>query len=211
MSKQSHATGTLPTNGYVRQSQLVPHIIPFSPATLWRKVKTGLFPRPVKLSERVTAWAVEDVRAWMQQQSPGVAKTVKRTQSRERTNTIVLSLNGVIRPLVAWAEDRGVNPSVMRRRKTLGWSDDEIIVGERSSPATQLLQDFGHTHLGLKILNWIGNLNTEGLATQESIALPFTKDSSLNIFIGFKASLRIDMSLTKSTRECQAPLPHLLN
>lgn len=70
MSKQLHATGTLPTTGYVRQSQLVPHIIPFSPATLWRKVKAGQFPRPVKLSERVTAWSVEDVRAWMQQQSP---------------------------------------------------------------------------------------------------------------------------------------------
>ena len=73
MSKQLRATGTLPTTGYVRQSQLVPHIIPFSPATLWRKVKAGQFPRPVKLSERVTAWSVEDVRAWMQQQSPDAA------------------------------------------------------------------------------------------------------------------------------------------
>jgi predicted DNA-binding transcriptional regulator AlpA len=73
MSKQSRAAGTLPTTGYVRQSQLVPHIIPFSSATLWRKVKAGQFPRPVKLSERVTAWAVEDVRAWMRQQSPDAA------------------------------------------------------------------------------------------------------------------------------------------
>lgn len=73
MSKQFHAPGTLPTTGYVRQSQLVPHIIPFSPATLWRKVKAGQFPRPIKLSERVTAWAVEDIRAWMQQQSPDAA------------------------------------------------------------------------------------------------------------------------------------------
>lgn len=69
MSKQTRITGTLPATGYVRQSQLVPHIIPFSPATLWRKVKAGQFPRPVKLSERVTAWAVEDVCAWMRQQS----------------------------------------------------------------------------------------------------------------------------------------------
>lgn len=68
MSKQANFTGTLPTTGYVRQSQLVPHIIPFSPATLWRKVKAGQFPRPFKLSERVTAWSVEDVREWMSQQ-----------------------------------------------------------------------------------------------------------------------------------------------
>lgn len=70
MSKQVSASGTLPSTGYVRQAQLVPHIIPFSSATLWRKVKAGHFPRPVKLSERVTAWAVEDIRAWMQQHSP---------------------------------------------------------------------------------------------------------------------------------------------
>jgi prophage regulatory protein len=66
MSKQVATLGMLPSTGYVCQSQLVPHIIPFSPATLWRKVKTGGFPRPVKLSERVTAWAVEDVREWME-------------------------------------------------------------------------------------------------------------------------------------------------
>lgn len=70
MSKQETTKGTLPTTGYVRQSQLVPHIIPISPATLWRKVKAGQFPRPVKLSERITAWPVDDVREWMRQQSP---------------------------------------------------------------------------------------------------------------------------------------------
>ena len=55
----------LPANGFVRQSQLIPHIIPFSSSTLWRKVKAGEFPAPVKLSSRVTAWRAEDVRAWM--------------------------------------------------------------------------------------------------------------------------------------------------
>lgn len=55
----------LPVVGYVRQAQLIPHILPFSPATLWRKVKNGSFPRPVKLSDRITAWKVEDIRCWM--------------------------------------------------------------------------------------------------------------------------------------------------
>jgi predicted DNA-binding transcriptional regulator AlpA len=55
----------LPAIGYVRQSQLIPTIVPFSSATLWRRVNSGDFPRPVKLSERVTAWRVEDIRAWM--------------------------------------------------------------------------------------------------------------------------------------------------
>ena len=31
----------------------------------WRNVKAGMFPAPVKLSDRVTAWRVEDIRAWM--------------------------------------------------------------------------------------------------------------------------------------------------
>jgi prophage regulatory protein len=39
--------------------------VPFSPATLWRKVRAGEFPAPVKLSERVTAWNVGDVRRWL--------------------------------------------------------------------------------------------------------------------------------------------------
>jgi prophage regulatory protein len=64
-SQHDTAPATLPTTGYIRQAQLVPGIIPFSPATLWRKVKANEFPHPVKLSARVTAWKVEDVRAWM--------------------------------------------------------------------------------------------------------------------------------------------------
>jgi predicted DNA-binding transcriptional regulator AlpA len=57
--------GELPATGFIRQSQLIPAIVPFSSATLWRKVKAGTFPAPVKLSERVTAWPVESVRAWI--------------------------------------------------------------------------------------------------------------------------------------------------
>ena len=67
----------LPVTGYIRQSQLVRDpkqpdkavLLPFSSATLWRKVKTGEFPQPVKLSARVTAWKVEDVRVWMEQRN----------------------------------------------------------------------------------------------------------------------------------------------
>ncbi len=82
MSKISFNLGELPSTGFVRQFQLIgtparkadtanaqdakPGILPFSSPTLWRMVKAGKFPAPVKLSERVTAWRVEDVRAWMQ-------------------------------------------------------------------------------------------------------------------------------------------------
>lgn len=54
----------LPEFGYVRQAQLVPAIFPFSAATLWRMVAAGTFPKPVKLGPRITAWRVEDIRAF---------------------------------------------------------------------------------------------------------------------------------------------------
>lgn len=67
----------LPDSAFIRESQLVqspkrpdiPAPLPFSAPTLWRKVKAGTFPKPTKLSERVTAWRVGDVRAWIAAQS----------------------------------------------------------------------------------------------------------------------------------------------
>ena len=64
---------TLPDSAFIRESQLVqspkrPEAqapLPFSAPTLWRKVKAGTFPKPIKLSDRVTAWKVGDVRAWI--------------------------------------------------------------------------------------------------------------------------------------------------
>ncbi len=61
----SDLIGRLPEVGYVRQSQLIPAIVPFSSATLWRKVKASTFPAPVKLSPRTTAWDVIPVRRWL--------------------------------------------------------------------------------------------------------------------------------------------------
>lgn len=69
----THATtnlGALPATGFVRESGLIPGIVPYSHATLWRKVKARDFPQPVKLSERITAWRWEDIHAWMQSRLP---------------------------------------------------------------------------------------------------------------------------------------------
>jgi predicted DNA-binding transcriptional regulator AlpA len=56
--------GALPQTGFVRLSDLRP-IIPFSDSTLWRRVRQGTFPAPVKLSERVTAWKAEAIREFL--------------------------------------------------------------------------------------------------------------------------------------------------
>lgn len=63
----------LPNTGFVRASALVgsksePGIIPISLATLWRKVRAGAFPAPIKLGPNTTVWRVEDVRAWIDAQ-----------------------------------------------------------------------------------------------------------------------------------------------
>ena len=67
----------LPGTGFVRQAQLLTSVLPFSAATLWRRVRDHSFPAPVKLSAGVTAWRVEDVRAWMENQParPGNARS----------------------------------------------------------------------------------------------------------------------------------------
>lgn len=66
MANNPNLRGALSETGYVRQSQLVPAIFPFSSATLWRKVKAGTFPQPVKLGPRITAWRVEEIRAFIE-------------------------------------------------------------------------------------------------------------------------------------------------
>ena len=53
--------------GFIRERQLRPHIIPVAHSTLWRMVKDGSFPAPIKLSERVTAWRIDEVMAWVEQ------------------------------------------------------------------------------------------------------------------------------------------------
>ncbi len=67
----------LPDSAFIRESQLVQSPkrpgsiapLPFSAPTLWRKVKDGTFPKPHKLSTRVTAWKVSQVREWMTAQA----------------------------------------------------------------------------------------------------------------------------------------------
>lgn len=62
--------GSLPEVGYVRQPHVLA-VVPFSSATLWRRVKAGTFPKPVKLSKQVTVWRAEDVRAWLANPNAG--------------------------------------------------------------------------------------------------------------------------------------------
>ena len=66
----------LPEIGYVRLRQIlgdpkakppVPAIYPISKSSWWEGVRSGRFPKPVKLGPNTTAWHVEDIRTLIEQ------------------------------------------------------------------------------------------------------------------------------------------------
>jgi prophage regulatory protein len=63
----SHPMRALPVNVFLRLPQVLARV-PISRSTLWRRVSEGTFPRPLKLSRRVTVWRLEDIESWMQEQ-----------------------------------------------------------------------------------------------------------------------------------------------
>ena len=55
----------LPAVGYVRLPQIL-EIVPISKSAWWEGCRNGVFPKPVKLGPRTSAWRVEDIRALME-------------------------------------------------------------------------------------------------------------------------------------------------
>ena len=51
---------TIPETGFIRLAQVLT-VIPVGKTCWWEGVKSGRFPKPVKLSERCTAWRAEDI------------------------------------------------------------------------------------------------------------------------------------------------------
>jgi prophage regulatory protein len=70
----------LPALGFLRLPQIIgrrptnsdpglPAIIPVSRSAWWEGVRTGRFPKPIKLGPRTTAWTVNDIRDLVQKMS----------------------------------------------------------------------------------------------------------------------------------------------
>jgi predicted DNA-binding transcriptional regulator AlpA len=62
----------LPEIGFLRLPQIIGNpkatppitpIIPVKKSSWWEGVRSGRFPKPIKLGPRTTAWRVEDIRA----------------------------------------------------------------------------------------------------------------------------------------------------
>ena len=43
-----------------------PGILPVSPATIWRWVRDGKFPKPIKLGASVTGWSTNEIDAFVE-------------------------------------------------------------------------------------------------------------------------------------------------
>jgi predicted DNA-binding transcriptional regulator AlpA len=54
----------LPQTGYVRLPTIL-RVFPVSRSTWWEGVRQQRYPQPVKLGPRITAWKVEDIRAFL--------------------------------------------------------------------------------------------------------------------------------------------------
>lgn len=62
VKKQISGTHRLPESGFVRLPTVL-SVFPVCKSTWWNGVKSGRFPKPVKLGPRTTAWRAEDIRA----------------------------------------------------------------------------------------------------------------------------------------------------
>jgi prophage regulatory protein len=51
----------MPETGYIRVKDVLRYI-PVSKSTWWAGVKSGRYPKPIKLGPRTTAWHVQDIR-----------------------------------------------------------------------------------------------------------------------------------------------------
>lgn len=51
----------IPETGFLRLPQVL-SVIPVGKTSWWAGVKSGRFPKPVKLTEHCTAWRAEDIR-----------------------------------------------------------------------------------------------------------------------------------------------------
>jgi len=55
------SANTIPEIGFLRKSQVLA-LIPISSSSWYNGIANGIYPAPVKLSERSSAWRVEDIR-----------------------------------------------------------------------------------------------------------------------------------------------------
>ena len=86
----------LPDLALIQVKSLIDYkVVPYSVTSIWRFVRKGQFPAPIKVSDGITAWRVGDIRKYLldinnrpQEDSPKVAERKKSVaQSRRKKMT----------------------------------------------------------------------------------------------------------------------------
>lgn len=62
-------TEKLPQTGFVRLPTVL-YVTGIGKSKIWAMSKDGTFPKPYKLATRITAWKVDDLRAWIESRKP---------------------------------------------------------------------------------------------------------------------------------------------
>jgi predicted DNA-binding transcriptional regulator AlpA len=81
-----------PTECYLRERQLLEEYLPFSASTLWRMVRKGTFPPPVRLGPAITAWRMSQVSDWLNHPpavpgQPSPTRSLARYRSRRKNRS----------------------------------------------------------------------------------------------------------------------------
>ena len=65
--KPSTTFDALPDLALIQLRPLLAYgVIPYSATTIWRKCRSGDFPKPIKVSNGITAWRVGSIRKYLQ-------------------------------------------------------------------------------------------------------------------------------------------------
>lgn len=60
-----HSKRRAATHRLIREAELLEDFIPVSSSTLWRLIRQGDFPEPVRLSRNIVAWRWVDIDGWI--------------------------------------------------------------------------------------------------------------------------------------------------
>lgn len=149
----SYIPSSFPESGHVRVWQIIgcekrkiPPVIPVSSTSWWNGVKSGIYPKPEKLSPRVTVWKAQDIRALYE------TETKKENQERVVTDFAGFTLRDevamrVITSLTAREDQTGMNNTFIVKN---AYAIADLVVAEherwtlekiRNRRATNALQD----------------------------------------------------------------------
>lgn len=79
--KQNQESAARKRRGFLRLPQVL-EIFPVSKSTWWKGIKEGRFPKPVKLTERTSAWLLDDIEALCDRMAPsGVEQKTNEGES----------------------------------------------------------------------------------------------------------------------------------